>query len=145
MPDKRASIGKTVLFCLWCLASACGAGETWRGEYRYEAAAGRTAGGSPMVVEYRLYLSDGGCRLSVQGYQVDETLLCRSVESGDGLEVRFESYAGGSPANVYGVRVYKPGETLFVLSRTGGRMLTRWKALRPEGAGAEGRYFVRRD
>ena len=46
------------------------------------------------------------------------------MAKGGGVEVRFASYADGSTKNKYGVQIYKPGEPLFALSKTGGGIVT---------------------
>ncbi|HEX7026322.1 MAG TPA: DUF5991 domain-containing protein [Gammaproteobacteria bacterium] len=124
---------------------ACSAVEHWRGDYRYEAAEGQTRGGTPIVVEYQLRIGEQACRLDIDGYQVDETIVCDAVAGRTQLEVRFKSYPGGSLTNVYDVQVYKPGEPLFVLSKRKGRLVTRWKSMYPgEQPPPDGFYFVRK-
>ncbi|MEQ4598423.1 MAG: DUF5991 domain-containing protein [Methylobacteriaceae bacterium] len=115
-----------------------GAPKDWQGRYRYEHAAGRTAGGTDIVVTYDLVLlppdvSDG-CVLTVRGFQADETLRCRTRREGQDLALTFDRYGDGRTVNRYGVAVYKPGQPLFTLA-TGGALVTRWQGLKPDGQG----------
>lgn len=123
---------------------ACSAMETWRGDYRYQAALGQTLGGTPMVVDYELHVGEESCRLNIDGYQVSEIILCDAVAGEARLEVRFKSYTDGSMTNIYDVQVYQPGEPLFVLSRRGGKLVTHWKSVYPgEKAPPDGSYFTK--
>ena len=125
-----------------------GAPKDWQGRYRYEHAAGHTAGGTGIVVTYDLVLlppdvSDG-CVLTVRGFQSDETLRCRTRREGQDLAVTFDRYGDGRTVNRYGVAVYKPGQPLFTLAK-GGALATRWQGLKPDGQGVadRGAYFER--
>lgn len=127
-----------------------GAPKDWQGRYRYEHAAGRTAGGTGIVVNYGLVLLPpdvrDGCVLTVRGFQSDETIRCRTRRDGQGLAVVFDRYGDGSAVNKYGVAVYKPGQSLFTLERgPGGRFATRWQGLKPDGEGVAGSgpFFVK--
>lgn len=123
-----------------------GAPKDWQGRYRYEHAAGRTAGGTGIVVTYDLVLlpSDvgDGCVLTVRGFQSDETLRCRTRREGQDLTVAFDRYGDARTVNRYGVAVYKPGQPLFTLAK-GAAMATRWQGLKPDGQGVaeSGAYF----
>ena len=139
-----AGFVRTVVFLhVLVFVCACSGEQTWRGDYRYQAALGQTVGGTPIIVEYELHISgESGCRLSIDGYQVSEIILCDPVKGEDRLEVRFKSYADGATANIYGVQVYKPGEALFVLLKRDGELVTRWESLYPgEQAPPAGHYF----
>lgn len=124
------------------LAAAVAPAETtapakaWDGVYAYTHDGGRTAGGSPIVVTWRLTLKDGACQLHGEGFQTLETLECSAAPARPGgseaLEVRFLRYPPPAVGNRFGVAVYKPGEPLFVLSRTRGRLLTRWTGFVPD-------------
>ena len=135
--------GGQVLCVLGALpASAAGEG-TWQGRYRYEADAGRTAGGTGAVVTYELTIGPSGardaCQLSARGFQTDERIVCHAEAGADGLRVAFHRYADGRTVNKYGVAVHRPGEALLTLSRGArGVLLTRWESLRPGGEGAPG-------
>ncbi len=123
-----------------------GAPKDWQGRYRYEHAAGRTAGGTGIVVNYDLVLLPpdvrDGCVLTMRGFQSDEKIRCRTRRDGQGLEVAFDRYDDGSTVNKYGVAVYKPGQPLFTLAKET-RLVTRWQGLRPDGEGVteSGSYF----
>ena len=125
-----------------------GAPKDWQGRYRYEHAAGRTAGGTGIVVTYDLVLLPpdvrDGCVLTVRGFQSDETIRCRTRREAQGLAVTFDRYGKGGTVNKYGVAVYKPGQPLFTLVKET-KLATRWKGLRPDGEGVaeSGPYFTR--
>lgn len=107
----------------------------WDGVYTYTHDGGRTAGGSPILVTWRLTLTPDGCELHGEGFQTLETLACSAHPTAAGLEVRFLRYPPPGDGNRFGVQVYKPGQPLFVLSRSGRRLLTRWTGFTPdEGA-----------
>ncbi len=110
----------------------------WQGRYRYEHDAGLTEGGSSVHVTYELALGPagtrGGCLFTARGFQTDERIVCQTRAEGPNLTVNFHRYEDGRTVNKYGVAVYKPGETLFTLSRAeGAGLLTRWQALEPDG------------
>ncbi|MBO9543822.1 DUF5991 domain-containing protein [Caulobacter sp.] len=107
----------------------------WDGVYSYTYDGGRTAGGSPILVTWRLTLKDGTCQFHGEGFQTLETLICDTQASPEGLTVRFLRYPPPAAGNRFGVQTYKPGAPLFVLSRSDGRLLTRWTGFVPdEGA-----------
>lgn len=128
--------------------TAQAAAPDWPGHYRYEHDAGLTEGGSPVHVTYELALGPagarGGCLLTARGFQTDERIVCQTKAEGQGLAVSFHRYEDGRTVNKYGVTVYKPGESLFTLSRgEGAWLLTRWQALKPDGesVSASGAFF----
>ena len=115
----------------------------WQGRYRYEHDAGLTEGGSSAHVTYELVIGPagarGGCRLSARGFQTDERIVCQTKPDGQTLTVSFYRYEDGRTVNKYGVAVYKPGESLFTLSRADGAgLLTRWQSLEPDGESVSG-------
>lgn len=112
-------------------------GAIWAGGYTYTYEGGRTAGGSPITVAYRLGIAADpkgkACRLDIQGFQSNQTLLCRLGGSDTDVTVRFESYGDGSTLNAYGVKQYEVGEGLLTLRRAGdGRILTEWLKITPD-------------
>ncbi|MET0337939.1 MAG: DUF5991 domain-containing protein [Caulobacter sp.] len=113
------------------LASTSPASE-WNGSYTYTHDGGRTAGGSPILVTWRLTLKDGACAFAGEGFQTKEAFNCTLNPSPQGLEVRFLSYPPPSTGDRFGVEVYKPGTSLFVLSKAGGKLLTRWTGFVPD-------------
>ena len=130
--------------------AAEGAGREWQGRYRYEHDAGLTEGGSSVQVVYDLAIgpagAPGGCLLSARGFQIDERIVCQTKAEGQNLTVSFHRYEDGRTVNRYGVAVYRPGESLFTLSRAeGAGLLTRWQALEPDGESVprSGAFFTR--
>lgn len=120
---------------------AVSADSVWQGSYDYYL---DLSGGVPdqmMFVEYVLEISDNSCRLSIQGYQVFETILCRAEGGVKLLSINFQSYEDGSVKNAYGVQIYKAGEQLFWLDK---ELITHWDALVPDESVAKpGKYFLK--
>jgi hypothetical protein len=104
----------------------------WAGVYAYTHDGGRTAGGSPILVTWRLTLKGDLCELHGEGFQTLETFRCDLRATPTGVEVRFLRYPPPSTGNRFGVEVYKPGASLFVLTRSNGRLLTRWTGFAPD-------------
>lgn len=112
--------------------SACGASTAWQGEYRYEAVLGENVAGDAVVIEYTFTLSDTGCSIQIEGYQVAEIIVCKTTASDRSLEVKFLSYNNGSTKNIYDQEVYPVGSILFSLAKTGGQIVTTWGDLLPD-------------
>ena len=126
------------------LAATAPAGD-WDGVYTYTYDGGRKAGGSPILVTWRLTLKDAACEFHGEGFQTMETFSCTTVASPKALEVRFLRYPPPSAGNRFGVEVYKPGAPLFTLSKDKGRLLTTWTGFVPdEGATRSPAPFFRR-
>lgn len=117
------------------------ANSKWQGSYIYEA---DLSGGIPdllMFVEYVLEVSDNSCKLSIQGYQVFETILCSAGSNEKALSVHFQSYENGSMKNAYGIQIYTAGQRLFWLDNAS---ITHWDALVPdESVVKPGKYFLK--
>lgn len=123
-------------------AIAAPAPSGWDGRYVYEEYAGRTAGGSPIMVTWTLTIRPGHCSIHAEGYQTFEDLRCGTTAKGNTLAVRWISYADGSLQNQYGVRIYKPQQHLFTLTRAGKGLTTTWGGLQTNKEGKRpGRYF----
>lgn len=126
--------------------------DTWAGVYEYEDSLGHTAPGTFAVVLYTLSVPDtqNQAQLRIQGYQVDEAILCNILMQPNGLTVKFRSYDNGKIENEYGTVVYEPDAILFILERGEkiGTFITTWKALTPDGSKlSKGEYFhlIRRE
>jgi len=120
----------------------------WRGHYAYEADAGRASGGVEAMVSYELTVFEGdtqpAAKLSIEGYQSDETIFCDISPSGERLDVLFKSYDDGRTVNKYGVAQYRLGDVLFTLSKRGERLTTQWGKLRPDGTKKQqGVFFLK--
>ena len=130
----RPALRALALMALLCghAAWAQGHGDgSWDGRYRYSANYGKTAGGSAMGVDYQITLAGSACRITLDGFQTEETLLCQAVPDGPRLTLRFVSHCDGAPTNAYGVRVYQSGQPLLMLERPGKQPLrTTWLGLR---------------
>jgi hypothetical protein len=121
---------------------------SWDGEYRYAHKAGKTAGGSNIVVTYEIMLSsppEPSCSVSIVGFQSNEWLMCTPQIDKDGLTLKFRFYETGKVTNQYDVAVYKVGEPLLRLSRgQDGKLTTTWLGIlaKDEAARPTGKYFV---
>jgi hypothetical protein len=110
--------------------------DPWVGTYEYTFNAGKTAGGTPVVVEYTLVVrsgsGSGSATLKADGYQTSHELVCDTRNEGDRLEVAFKSYPDGGTTNEFGVELYKPGELLLTLewrgAGAGRKLVTLWGA-----------------
>jgi hypothetical protein len=138
-----------VPFLTLSLAGCTGARavQSWSGAYEYVDNAGQTAGGTAVVVTYRLEIPAGPPSygtLRITGYQRDETLRCDVSATPMEMTLRFRSYGDGRTANAFGVAVYQPNQILLSLQPAGQAddLVTRWQGLRPDGARTEsGKYF----
>lgn len=118
---------------------------TWSGQYAYSASHGKTAAGTPVIIDYTLTLGQHpmtDCQLVVQGYQVNEAIRCEATLSDGHLDVRFRSYGNGRVTNQYGVAVYPPKAVLFSLKCQNKALITHWRALAPgDQLPKSGHYF----
>lgn len=117
----------------------------WNGTYVFEADLGRdgAGAGNAIGVEHRLTLGGrGGCRLTAEGFQSNEDIRCTATPTANGVRIAFKGYADGGTTNQYGVAQYKPGATLFTLTRGKRGIVTTWGAYEPDGIkGKSGVYF----
>lgn len=117
----------------------------WDGVYSYTHDGGRTAGGSPILVTWRLTLKGDSCRFDGQGFQTLESFSCAARRTPTGLAVRFLRYPPQAAGNRFGVEVYTPGTPLFNLSNVRGRLLTQWTGFVPdEGVSRDPAPFFRK-
>jgi len=131
-----------VLFSI-CLSTLSCAKENWSGNYFCELELGDTAAEQSIIIEHELSISEGSCKLAVNGFQVSEDITCNATQLDSGVSIAFSSYADGSLKNIYDVQVYKPGEVLFELTQSPEKPLTRWKALHAsETAGKDKNCFA---
>ena len=72
----------------------------------------------------------GSCKISEDGYQLEERIICSISKNGNGINILFKSFADGKVENEYGVVVYKPNERLFSLFPKGKTILTDWGSLK---------------
>ncbi|WP_049631152.1 DUF5991 domain-containing protein [Cellvibrio sp. pealriver] len=124
------------------LSFAASANSVWHGSYGFDL---DLSGGIPdrlMFVEYVLSIDEQSCLLSIQGYQVFETIMCDAKDDKKALGIYFKSYEDGSVKNAYGVELYKPGQRLFWLDN---ELVTHWDALVPDESVAKpGKYFLKK-
>lgn len=140
----RELIGMAAFLAAAIPATAIAAAPSpWQGRYVYEESAGRTAGGSPILVTWTLTIdAKGGCRIVAQGFQTNSDLRCTAHIDHDRLRVDWLSHADGGQQNQYGVVTHKPGDHLFTLTRSGGAIETRWGTLTTNIENKRpGRYF----
>lgn len=111
------------------LSSAALGAQPWDGTYVYEQALGPGAGGTQNFVTHTLTVSGPeGCRLVAEGFQTDETIRCKAMPDGDRLLVSFVSFGNGKVENKYGVKLYSPGQPLFVIAQGPNGLVTTWQA-----------------
>ncbi|WP_331344051.1 DUF5991 domain-containing protein [Cellvibrio sp. UBA7661] len=124
------------------LSFTASANPVWHGSYGFDL---DLSGGIPdrlMFVEYVLNVDDKSCQLSIQGYQVFETIMCDAKDDKKALRIYFKSYEDGSVKNAYGVELYKVGQRLFWLDD---ELVTHWDALVPDESVAKpGKYFLKK-
>ena len=112
---------------------------SWAGTYTFAHHAGRTAAGTPIVVAYRLDIvpkrGNRACLLRIEGFQTDETILCKLRGDARSISVEFHTYGDGRIVNAYGTKLYEIGAPLFSMDQSGA-LMTRWQALTPDGVGA---------
>ncbi|WP_407524823.1 DUF5991 domain-containing protein [Methylobacterium oryzisoli] len=139
--SAKAVIGPALMLAAALRGAPAGAAPDgtgdWAGTYAYAADGGRTAGGSAVVVVHTLRLAPASgrpCQLTSSGFQTDTTILCEVTGSAREITVAFRSYGYGRPVNAYGVAVYRPGQPLFRLRRTGRRFETEMLGLGADGA-----------
>lgn len=132
-----------LLILLWAM-TACASHPAWQGSYVYEADLGENAADQSILVEYILEIGDNSCRLSIQGYQVSEIILCDASGNAHSLGVKFMSYDDGSLKNVYGIQLYSSRQVLFRLSAEK-ELITHWDGLLPdESLVKSGKYFLKK-
>lgn len=137
---------KRILFSIGIFLSlaACANESDWYGSYIYEADLGENVAGDALVVEYQLDVSEGTCKLTIQGYQVFEAILCTAVINERDMDILFSSYENGSVNNQYDVQVYSSAQRLFSLSADS-YLNTHWDGIFPgESKAASGRYFFKK-
>ncbi|WP_294261285.1 DUF5991 domain-containing protein [uncultured Sphingomonas sp.] len=119
----------------------------WNGTYVFESDLGRDAVGQGYAigVEHRLTLGRGGCRLTAEGFQSNEDIRCTATPTANGLRIAFKGYADGGTTNQYGVAQYKPGATLFTLTRGKRGVVTTWGAYEPDGIKGKSGVYFRKD
>ncbi len=117
----------------------------WTGRYVFDADLGRDGLGKGITigVTHTLVLGGkAGCVLVAEGYQTDTYIRCTATPAGTGVRIAFKSHRDGSLVNDYGVAQYKPGATLFTLTRGKRGVVTTWGAYEPDGIkGKSGVYF----
>lgn len=121
----------------------------WAGTYTYEGMAGYDGGGTAatgnaIVLDLTLNLAAKTCTLSAEGFQTDETLNCTTAPLPEGIEILFAGIPAGDPAqNGFFSAPDRLGALLFSLRRTGGKLITRWGAIKPSFVNTDsGAFFT---
>lgn len=126
-------------------APAIAAPPSWTGGYIYEQSLGRDLSGTTaLFVTHRLTLGPRSCLLLTEGYQTYERVRCQTAAVPGGIEVRFAGWHNKDGANGLRAPRYRPGEPLFRLTQTNGRIVTTWLdyGRKPDGP-RSGRFFKR--
>lgn len=130
-------LGGVVLF-----SSACQSDTNWNGTYEYMINSGNTVGGSVITAKYVLSINDSSCNLDIDGYQLEERIICNAESKNNVLSIKFKSYANGSSLNDFGVAIYKVNDILFNLRKFNDSLVTKWIAETPDNIDIkEGNYF----
>ncbi len=103
----------------------------WLGTYECHQTLGENVSGVVASSEYIITVDPNHCEIHIQGFQIDEHLICQSDISVNQLTLTFESYSDGSKYNKYGVAVYHQTETLLELTKHDHQTTTHWHALWP--------------
>jgi hypothetical protein len=117
---------KLLFGCIALLLLSCSKAISWEGNYFCEAELGSTAGGSAVIVEYDLKIAGDGCLLTINGFQVSESIVCKVQTNEDEIIINFSSYENGSTKNIHNIEVYKVGSTLFSLKKHTEKITTQW-------------------
>lgn len=129
------------------LIGACAAGPAlaqtgaagWYGTYEYSETVPRT--GVTGVIDYRLTLSPGGCRLDAEGVMTNLHVRCTARMSGNSLQVNFLNHVDSSARDAR----LRPGVPMLRLTRTPQGLVTTWQAVtRSDARRTSGRYFRKR-
>lgn len=117
--------------------------KSWEGNYSYEECAGPGISGLAACWSYELRVfSERGhlvADLDIDGAQTYVRLRCDVLtQDGDKVKIHFKKYRESSFPSFY-----KKGDTLFMLRKQRGRLVTRWEKMEPmlESLPKEGFYF----
>ena len=114
----------------------------WDGTYLYAQSLGQNPPGGPATfVEHRLTIGPAGCRIVAQGFQTDNSIVCKAAPDGNKLNVAFVSFGDGRIENKYGVRQYKVDQPLFSMTRTPAGLVTTWHGYTVADGAKPGTYF----
>lgn len=150
-PRVRLSIASAVLLALGTgvvvappAAAQSAAANGWYGTYEYTETIPRLSG-MTATIDYRVTLSDAGCRLDAEGLQTDTHMRCTARMKGKSLQIAFQSYADGGMTNQYGIARYKRGTPLLTFTRTPRGLVTNWQSYTmSDGKRHNGKYFMKR-
>jgi hypothetical protein len=106
----------------------------WEGFYEFSEDGGRTAGGTPILVEHliTIYQENNSllAELTSNGYQTARNLVGEVRVEGNRARIHFRSYG-----DVNTFKAYEAGQLLLTLVRSGtrgkARILTYWGAFQP--------------
>lgn len=142
MSNILSLIKKTIFYCVILFSSACHSSGVWNGTYIYSGTSGNTTGGSIITTNYQLSIDSSLCALNIDGFQLEERIICDAVSKDNVLSVKFKSYADGSVVNAFGVAIYKVNDVLFSIAKTKNSLITKWVAELPDDKiEREGIYF----
>ncbi|MBK8151512.1 MAG: hypothetical protein IPK58_25785 [Acidobacteria bacterium] len=117
---------KPILFLLLTVfATAAFAQERWTGRYEFEELGGKTSGGTAIIVNHEIEITDSDDGLIAlirgTGFQTSRDLVGNARVEGEKLLIYFNSY---NEDNV--LEPYAEGDLLLTLERRKGELLTFW-------------------
>jgi hypothetical protein len=113
----------------------------WYGQYSFEELGGKNTG---MVIGYSLKIYRAGdltlADIDADGFQTQKRITCSTRVEGRRIHIYFRNYRKD---NLF--EIYRPGEWLLSLERKGGKILTYWRAMKPQLIGyRNGRVYFQR-
>ncbi|MCB9073760.1 MAG: hypothetical protein H6623_09070 [Bdellovibrionaceae bacterium] len=108
----------------------------WMGPYSYVGSAEMSADGKQGPIEYRLDIDKAtpdSATLTIQSPGSNDSILCRLQGDFNSINIFFAGYGGSANNNKSG-KGYSMGDLLFSLKKTGKKIFTDWKKLKPNAA-----------
>lgn len=106
---------------------------SWYGTYTAQEMIPRGMGQGQIMapINYRVTVTNDGCRFRSEGVMTDQDIRCTARISGQSLIIGFYSYSNGSMRNEYDVARFRRGQPLLTLTRSGRGLRTTWQGISP--------------